>query len=70
MFTLHLAAAMPSCYQFHEWSIEESQTWADEIFEPTLEVKNGVVQVPTAPGWGLTVLPSFLARAEQQVSQA
>jgi L-alanine-DL-glutamate epimerase-like enolase superfamily enzyme len=70
MFTLHIAAAMPSCYQFHEWSIEESQTWANEIFEQELEVKNGVVQVPTDPGWGLTVQPSFLAAAQSQVSQA
>lgn len=69
MFTLHLAAAMPACYQFHEWSIEESQSWADEVFEPRLEVRNGVVKVPTDPGWGLTVVPSFLAKAEQRVSR-
>jgi L-alanine-DL-glutamate epimerase-like enolase superfamily enzyme len=70
MFTLHIAAAMPSCYQFHEWSIEESdgQSWATEVFEQQLEVKNGVVAVPVEPGWGLTVQPSFLARAEEQVS--
>jgi L-alanine-DL-glutamate epimerase-like enolase superfamily enzyme len=72
MFTLHIAAAMPSCYQFHEWSIEENdgQSWATEVFEQQLEVKNGVVAVPTEPGWGLTVQPSYLARAEQQVSTA
>ena len=52
MFTLHLAAAMPACYQFHEWSIEESQSWADEIFEPSLEVRGGVVKVPTDPRLG------------------
>ncbi len=70
MFTLHLVAAMPACYQFHEWSIEESQAWADDIFEPALEVKNGVVRVPEQPGWGLTVRPSYLKKATQQVSHA
>ena len=70
MFSLHIAAAMPACYQFHEWSIEENdgQSWATEVFEEQLEVKNGVVAVPDAPGWGLTVQPSYLARAELQVS--
>ncbi|MEJ7839680.1 MAG: mandelate racemase/muconate lactonizing enzyme family protein [Thermomicrobiales bacterium] len=70
MFTLHIAAAMPSCFQFHEWSIEESdgQSWATEVFEQQMEVKNGVVNVPVEPGWGLTVQPSYLAKAELQVS--
>lgn len=68
VFTLHLAAAMPACHQFHEWSIETSQSWADEIYEPRLEVKDGVVAVPELPGWGVTILPSYLEKAEQRVS--
>jgi L-alanine-DL-glutamate epimerase-like enolase superfamily enzyme len=71
MFTLHIAAAMPACYQYHEWSIEENdgQAWANEVWEEELEVKNGVVKVPDAPGWGLSVQPSFLAGAAMQVSK-
>ncbi len=67
MYTLHLAAAMPSCYQFHEWSIEPD-SWANEIYEPHLVVRNGEVAVPTGPGWGLSVLPEYLAKADHRVS--
>ena len=69
MFTLHLAAAMPACGQYQEWSIEESGRWAEEIFEPALVVENGVVQVPDKPGWGMSVQPSYLAKAEVRVAQ-
>lgn len=68
MFTLHLAAAMPACYQYQEWSIEHSATWATEIFEPELVVRDGVVQVPDQPGWGFQVQPSYLTSAEQRTS--
>lgn len=70
VFTLHLAAAMPACMQFQEWSIEDSQTWAKEIYEPALEVKGGSVSVSDSPGWGVSILPSYLERAEQYVSKA
>jgi L-alanine-DL-glutamate epimerase-like enolase superfamily enzyme len=68
MFTLHLAAAMPACYQYQEWSIEHSVTWATEIFEPELEVKDGVVQVPDDPGWGFQVQAAYYASAQQRSS--
>lgn len=67
MFTLHLAAAMPSCHQHQEWSIEDS-TWANEIFEPSMTVENGVVRVPDLPGWGFEVIPAYFAKAELRVS--
>ncbi len=67
MYTLHLAAAMPSCYQLHEWSIE-SAAWAETVYEPRLEVRDGVVAVPTDPGWGQSVQPSFYKAAELQVT--
>lgn len=69
MFTLHLAAAMPACNQYQEWSIEESGRWAEEIFEPAMTVENGVVRVPDRAGWGMSIQPSYLTRAEHRVSQ-
>jgi len=69
VFTLHLAAAMPACYQYQEWSIEPHQTWATEIYGPALQVVDGVVTVPDRPGWGIEILPSYLKRAEVRVSQ-
>ncbi|HEV2068010.1 MAG TPA: mandelate racemase/muconate lactonizing enzyme family protein [Thermomicrobiales bacterium] len=70
MFTLHLAAAMPACYQYHEWSIEpDSESgWAASVWEPMLAVKDGVVQVPHEPGWGMDVQPAWLAKATLRVS--
>ena len=70
VFTLHLAAAMPACYQYQEWSIEDDQTWADEIYAPLLQVTNGVVAVSERPGWGVEILPAYLKRAERRVSHA
>lgn len=68
VFTLHLAAAMPACTQYQEWSIEDNQGWAKEIYEPALEVKGGVVSVSDKPGWGISILPSYLGKAQQHVS--
>ena len=68
LFTLHLAAAMPSCSDFQEWSIEQSSGWANDTFEPELVVNDGAVRVPEQPGWGVAVVPSYFARAVEQVS--
>lgn len=68
VFTLHFAAAMPACTQYQEWSIEDNQTWAREIYEPALVVEGGGVNVTDAPGWGISILPSYLAKAEERVS--
>ena len=68
VFTLHVAAAMPACSQYHEWSIETDQTFAEGIYEPELKVVNGVVPVTDRPGWGIEILPSFLEKAELRAS--
>lgn len=68
VFTLHLAAAMPACTQYQEWSAEEDQRWADDVYEPRLQVVHGVVAVPDKPGWGVTILPSYLERATYRSS--
>lgn len=70
MFTLHLAAAMPACHQYQEWSIEQSAGWASDIFEPGLVVKDGMVHVPERPGWGFDFSPSYLSSAKTRVSDS
>lgn len=67
VFTLHLAAAMPACSQYHEWGIEGTP-WTEGIYEPQLEVVDGVVAVPSTPGWGVEILPEFLRNATREVS--
>jgi L-alanine-DL-glutamate epimerase-like enolase superfamily enzyme len=67
VFTLHLAAAMPSCAQYQEWSIEHTP-WTDGVYEPVLRVVDGSVPAPTAPGWGVTLDPAFVREAELTAS--
>jgi L-alanine-DL-glutamate epimerase-like enolase superfamily enzyme len=70
VFTLHLAAAMPACSQYQEWSIETDQAFAEGIYEPELKVVNGVVPITDKPGWGIDILPSFLKNTEVRASKA
>ncbi|WP_255946295.1 mandelate racemase/muconate lactonizing enzyme family protein [Streptomyces odontomachi] len=67
VFTLHLAAALPTCFQYQEWSIE-STAWSRGVYAPMLEVIDGAVAAPTAPGWGVEVDPEFVRAAERRTS--
>lgn len=68
VFTLHLAAAAPSLSQRQEWRLDEDPAWCQDLFEPVPRVVDGLVDVPTAPGWGIEPTAGFLARAEVRVS--
>jgi L-alanine-DL-glutamate epimerase-like enolase superfamily enzyme len=68
VFTLHLAAAMPACYQYQEWRADDDVPWAEAIFEPALEVIDGHLPLPTLPGWGIRIQPEFERSAEKRVS--
>lgn len=67
VFTLHLAAALPACFQYQEWSIEDTP-WSRGVYAPMLKVVDGVVAAPTAPGWGIEVDPDFARAAERRTS--
>jgi L-alanine-DL-glutamate epimerase-like enolase superfamily enzyme len=67
VFSLHLATAMPSCYQRQEWSVECTD-WTQGVYEPMLTVRDGAVAAPTAPGWGIELLPEFIRQAEVRVT--
>ena len=69
VFTLHLAAAMPACTQYQEWSIE-STAWSQGVYQPVLRVVDGVVAAPTAPGWGVELEDDFVRAAERTTSRA
>jgi L-alanine-DL-glutamate epimerase-like enolase superfamily enzyme len=68
-FSLHLAAAMPACTQYQEWSIETTP-WTQGVYEPALRVVDGRVDAPTAPGWGVQLDPAFVREAELTTSAA
>lgn len=69
VFTLHLLAAIPNAGPHMELSIEPT-AWAAELYEPSLEVIDGEVPMPEGPGWGIVVNPSWLERAEREISEA
>lgn len=71
VFTLHLMGAIPNAGPYVEFSIEpgEYYPWQVGLFEPALAVRDGAVQIPDGPGWGVEPSREWLARATRQVSQ-
>lgn len=69
VFSLHVATAMPSCHQPQEWSAERPD-WAQNIYDPVLEVRNGSLQArDDRPGWGIELSPDFLKASSKRISQ-
>lgn len=71
VFALHLAGAIGNAGPFVELSIEppEYYPWQEGLFEPALVARDGAVQIPPGPGWGVEVAEEWLARADHQVSR-
>lgn len=67
VFSLHLLGAITNAGPYLEFSVEPPG-WTQELFTPVLEVHDGQVQIPDAPGWGVTVNPAWLANSEHQIS--
>ena len=68
VFTLHMLGAIPNAGPHLEFSIEPAN-WTKDLYHPALEVRDGRVAVPDGPGWGVTVNPKWLAKAERQISE-
>ncbi len=68
VFTLHMMGAIPNAGPHVEFSIEPMPE-VDNLFTPALEVVDGRVQIPEAPGWGVTLNPDWLAQANYQKSE-
>ncbi len=71
VFSLHMMAAIPNAGPYVEFSIEpdEYYPWQRGIYAPVLEVREGAVQVPDGPGWGVEIHPEWLERTEYQASR-
>ena len=69
VFTAHLALAMPACVHPQEWSIETT-AWTRDVYAPLLRVRDGEVAAPTGPGWGVTLLPDFVAGSERRETRS
>lgn len=68
VFTMHMASAIPNAGAYMEYTIEEDN-WTKDLFREPLHVADGKVQVPSGPGWGVTVNPKWLEQADYQVSE-
>jgi len=71
VFTLHLMGAIPSAGPYVEFSIEgaEYYPWQQGLFEPALVARDGHVQIPDGPGWGVEINQDWLERAQYQISE-
>ncbi len=71
VFTLHLMGAIPGAGPYVEFTIEgpDYYPWQYGIFEPALVARDGKVQIPDGPGWGVTIDQGWLDKAAYQVSE-
>jgi L-alanine-DL-glutamate epimerase-like enolase superfamily enzyme len=70
VFALHLLAALENAGPYVECSIEGSDyyPWQDGLYSPRLEVRDGAVDIPAGPGWGVEINPSWLESSAHRVT--
>ncbi|MEM7564524.1 MAG: enolase C-terminal domain-like protein, partial [Pseudomonadota bacterium] len=70
LFSLHFMAAIENAGKYVEFSIEglDYYPWAQGIFNPALEIKNGNLLLSDKPGWGIEIDPEWIALSQYRVS--
>lgn len=68
VFTLHMMGAVRNAGPHVEFTIENDQ-WTGNLYRPALEVREGKVRIPDGPGWGVTVNPEWLSKANREVTE-
>ena len=71
VFTLHLMGALEHTGPHLEFSIEgeDYYPWQYGLYEPFLVAKEGKVQIPSEPGWGVQINSDWLERATYQKTE-
>ena len=72
VFTMHLLRAIPNAGKYLEFSIEGADyyPWQEGLFlRAPYAVRDGQVNVPDEPGWGVEIDPEWLARSNYHVSE-
>jgi L-alanine-DL-glutamate epimerase-like enolase superfamily enzyme len=71
VFTLHLLGAIPNAGPYLEFSIEGADyyPWDAGLYQPALVAKDGKVQIPDQPGWGVEISKDWLDKAAYQKSE-
>jgi L-alanine-DL-glutamate epimerase-like enolase superfamily enzyme len=70
LFSLHFMAAIPNAGPFVEFTIEADGNPKESFYSPSLEVKDGKVKIPDAPGWGVKINPAWLEKAAYHKSES
>ena len=72
IFTLHLMGAIENAGPYVEFAIEgpDYYPWQYDIYRDFPIAKDGKVQIPQEPGWGVEINPDWLERSSHQVSEA
>jgi L-alanine-DL-glutamate epimerase-like enolase superfamily enzyme len=70
VFTLHLLGAIENAGRYVEFSIEldSDSPWAVGMYEPRPRVADGLVDIPSGPGWGVAISSDWLSRAEHRIT--
>ena len=70
IFTMHLMGAIENAGPYVEFSIEEADyyPWQYGIYENMPVARDGKVQIPQGPGWGIDICSAWLDQADYQVS--
>jgi L-alanine-DL-glutamate epimerase-like enolase superfamily enzyme len=70
VFTLHLMGAIENAGPYVEFSIEGADyyPWDSGLYEPALVARDGKVQIPDCPGWGIEINNDWLEKASYQRS--
>ena len=71
VFTLHLMGAIENAGPYVEFSIEGADyyPWDRGLYEPALVARDGKVQIPDGPGWGVEINRDWLKKATYRKSE-
>jgi L-alanine-DL-glutamate epimerase-like enolase superfamily enzyme len=72
LFTMHLLGVIPNAGKYLEFSIEEADyyPWQYGLFRnDPYTVVDGMVTIPSEPGWGVEIDEGWLGRAQHQASE-
>ena len=72
LFTMHLLCAIPNPGKYLEFSIEgpDYYPWQQGLYvESPYKIKDGHIELPVSPGWGVEIHPDWLQRASYQMTE-
>jgi L-alanine-DL-glutamate epimerase-like enolase superfamily enzyme len=63
--------AIGSAGPYVEFAIEDFDyyPWQKDLYDPFPVARNGKVQIPSGPGWGVEIRQDWLERAQYQCSE-